>query len=98
VPPADEILDSTAVVPGDVVRRAFEAETLLLNLDTGNYHALNETGGRMLELLAETGGDVRAAVERLAGEYGRDTEEIAPEIAEFCRALADRGLLEVNPR
>lgn len=87
-----------AVVPDDVVHRAFEAETLLLNLDTGNYHGLNETGGRMLELLGETGGDVRAAIDRLAREYGRETDEIAPEIAEFCRALADRGLLEVSPK
>jgi hypothetical protein len=55
----EEILDSRAVVPDGVVSRAFDAELLLLNLATGTYHGLDATGARMLELLRETGGDVR---------------------------------------
>ena len=43
VPDRDEILDSRVVVPENVVLRAFEAQTLLLNLDTGTYHGLNDT-------------------------------------------------------
>jgi hypothetical protein len=94
----DEILGARAVVPEGVVSRAFEAETLLLNLETGTYHGVDATGARMLELLGETGGDVRLSVERLADEFGVDAGEIAGELADFCGALAERGLLEVEPR
>ena len=94
----DEILDGTATVPENVVYREFEAETLLLNLGTGRYHGLNATGARLLELLGETGGDVRLSIERLAGEHGVGPGEIEGELAEFCAALVERGLLEVAPR
>ena len=90
------LLDARVHVPDDVVYRAFEAETLLLNLDTGQYHGLNPTGARMLELLEETTGSVHEALARLAEEHEVDKEEIAAEIAEFCAQLAGRGLIEVD--
>lgn len=94
----EEILDGTATVPENVVYREFEAETLLLHLGTGRYHGLNPTGARLLELLRETGGDVRLAVARLAEEHGVGAAAIEGELAEFCAQLAERGLLEVAPR
>jgi hypothetical protein len=92
----DEILQAKATVPEHVVFRTFEAETLLLNLETGQYHGLNTTGGRMLELLKDTDGDVRQSVERLGEEYQMDAEVIATDMADFCLSLEDRGLLEVQ--
>lgn len=91
-------MEATALVPEHVVFRTFEAETLLLNLETGQYHGLNVTGGRMLELLKETSGEVRESVERLAGEYDVDAEAIGTDMADFCLALEERGLLEVRWR
>lgn len=93
----DNILDSRASVPEGVVYRAFEAETLLLNLATGTYHGIDPTGARMLELLGETEGDVRLSIQRLASETGVETEDIADELADFCIELVDRGLLELAP-
>jgi coenzyme PQQ synthesis protein D (PqqD) len=93
----DEILAARAVVPDGVVSRAFEAETLLLNLETGTYHGVDATGARMLELLGETDGDVRRSVERLAAEFGKAPEEVADDLVDFCEQLAERGLLEVRP-
>jgi len=93
---ADDILDSVVNVPEHVVHRSFEAETLLLNLETGQYHGLNETGGRMLELLEATNGSVREAIERLAEEYGVDFSEIAPDLISFCSDLETRGLIVVT--
>ena len=90
------LLDARVHVPDDVVYRSFEAETLLLNLTTGQYHGLNPTGARMLQLLEERAGSVRDAVAKLAGENGVDEAEIAGEIAEFCADLAARGLIEVD--
>ena len=79
-------------------RQDFAAETLVLNLGTGTYHGLDPTGARLLDLLRETGGDVRLSIERLAGEHGVASEEIAGDLLDFCAELADRGLLELGPR
>jgi Coenzyme PQQ synthesis protein D (PqqD) len=94
----EEILDSRAVVPENVVYRAFDAETLLLNLGTGTYHGLDSTGARALELLRETGGDVRLSIERLADEFGMDLDQLADDLVSFFGELVDRGLLEVQPK
>ena len=90
------MLEAVVRVPDHVVHRAFEAETLLLNLESGQYHGLNETGGRMLELLETTDGRVREAVEKLAEEYETDFDTIAGDLAEFCSQLEERGLIVVD--
>ncbi len=91
----DDILDTRPVVPSHVVYRSFEGETLLLNPESGEYHGLNETAGRMLELMSDGSATLRTSIGRLAEEYGVDATEIEPDLVEFCRALADRGLLEL---
>src|SRR3954454_1950634 len=103
--PEARMLDAVVEISDHVVHRAFEAETLLLNLETGQYHGLNETGGRMLELLEATDGrgreaierlpGVREAIERLADEYGVAFAEIAPDLTSFCSDLETRGLIVV---
>jgi Coenzyme PQQ synthesis protein D (PqqD) len=90
------LLGVTARVPDHVVSRSFEAETMLLNLDSGQYHGLNPTGGRWLELLDEADGDAGEAVRRLADECGVSADEITPDIAAFCSALRQRGLIEID--
>jgi hypothetical protein len=90
------ILEARARIPEHVVYRWFEAETLLLNLDSGQYHGLNPTGGRMMQLLEETDGHVGQAVARLAAEFEADETEIAADMAVFFSDLAERGLIEVD--
>ena len=92
-----DILRGSARVPEHVVYRAFEAETLLLNLQTSQYHGINATGARVLELAEESGGDLSTAVDRLAAEYGLDRADIEGDLTAFCRDLVERGLLEVEP-
>jgi hypothetical protein len=81
-------------IPANVVYRAFVDETVVLNLDTGLYHGLNRTAGRMLELLAEDG-DVAVAARRLASETGAPEETIAADLEAFCADLSERGLIRV---
>jgi hypothetical protein len=90
------VLEARLRVPDHVVYRWFEKETLLLNLDTGQYHGLNPTGGRMLQLLDQTNGSVGEAVAMLAEEFEVAADDIAPDMADFCAALAERGLVEVD--
>ena len=91
----DEVMAARATVPTHVVSRGFEQETLLLNLDTGQYHGINATGARLLELVGEEGGDgnVGAAVAQLAKECMMEPSEIADDLANFCVQLEERGLL-----
>ena len=89
----DDILNSVASVPEHVVFRSFEAETLLLNLETGQYHGLNPTGGRLLELLAQNNGDMETATGLLAEEFDVEPGEIEDDLLTFCADLAERGLI-----
>jgi hypothetical protein len=82
-------------IPEHVVHRAFEAQMVLLNLQTGQYHGLNPTGGRMVELLEETGSPSEVAA-LLAKESGLPLEQVAGDVSELCAGLHERGLLEVE--
>ena len=93
--PDNWILGARLHVPDHVIYRWFEKETVLLNLNTGQYHGVNETGGRMLQLLEETDGSVETAIGRLAAEYEVETGAIAEDLTSFLAALAERGLVEV---
>jgi hypothetical protein len=83
------------VVPAEVVRRAFGSETVLLNLTTGQYHGLNATGARMLDLLEETGNAATTA-RRVADEAGVKEEIVSADLAELCEQLEGRGLIVVE--
>lgn len=94
---ANALLASRVRVPGDdVVYRSFDQETVVLSLAEGRYHTVNETGGRMLETLAQVG-SVSNAAALLAEEYGRELSEIEGDLVEFCQLLVERGLLIVEP-
>jgi hypothetical protein len=91
----EDILSARPCVPGHVVYREFVNETVVLNLDTGTYHGLNPSGGKMLETLgaAET---VRDAAATLASYFGRPLPEIEEDLSGFCLALHDLGLVELK--
>jgi Coenzyme PQQ synthesis protein D (PqqD) len=91
----DAILGSRVRVPQGVVYRSFVKETVILNLETGLYHGLNPTGGRMLATLDQAP-SVREAASRLAAEYERPLEEIESDLCGFCEALVERGLLAIE--
>ena len=83
-------------IPQHVVFRAFVEETVVLNLESGRYHGLNPTAGRMLELLGELG-DLSTVADRIAEETGTPPARVVEDLHAFCSSLADRGLIEVEP-
>lgn len=87
-----DILRSSVRIPEHVVYRAFVYETVVLNLQTGKYHGLNKTGGRMLELL-DREPTVRDAAAKVAAEFGRPVAEVESDLCEFSSDLASRGLI-----
>jgi Coenzyme PQQ synthesis protein D (PqqD) len=89
------LLASSIKVPQNVVYRSFPSETVVLNLDTGKYHGLNATAGRMLDAL-ERAACVRDGVTALAESYEQPTEVLERDVCELCRLLLERGLIEVD--
>jgi hypothetical protein len=84
-----------AVVPGHVVYRTFVTETVALNIESGQYHGLNATAGRMLEVL-ERSRSLADAVEPLAREFAQPPERIRVDLLALCASLHARGLIEMR--
>lgn len=85
----------TVTIPEHVVFRMFAAETVVLNINTGQYHGLNPVAGRMLETLQGTI-DLRLAARALADEFEQPLGRIEQDLRAFCDDLANRGLLEFD--
>jgi len=77
------------------VHRAFGEQTVLLNLETGQYHGLNATGRRIFDMLVERGSTDGIAAE-IAAEYGIDESLAAADLEELCASLSERGLIELD--
>jgi Coenzyme PQQ synthesis protein D (PqqD) len=95
VPDDATLLACSVTVPQHVVYRSFPTETVVLNLETGKYHGLNVTAGRMLEEL-ERADCVADAITALAQIYPPPHEVIERDVCELCRSLLQRGLIEVE--
>jgi coenzyme PQQ synthesis protein D (PqqD) len=89
------ILQATVSVPEHVVHREFAEETVALNLERGTYHGLNPTAARMLEVLGEAG-TIGSAVAPLALEFEQEPALIEQDLVTLCRALHERGLVELH--
>ena len=94
-PDRTHILTSTVKVPQHVVYRAFVNETVLLNLETGQYHSVNPTGAAMLQTLEKVS-TVAEAAQQLATQYDRPLDEIETDLCDFCDELLARRLIELN--
>lgn len=88
-------LDDTARIPERVTFRRVRDEMALLNLDTGVYFGLDETGARMWELLAEHG-VLEAVAKQMEREYDVAPEQLRQDLLRLAEELTAKGLLEVS--
>ncbi len=89
------LLAARARLPEHVVHRGFAAETVVLNLQTGKYHGLNPTAGRMLEVL-ESKDTVGEAAADIANEYGQPIDQVEQDLCALCADLVERDLIELD--
>ena len=89
------LLAARVRVPEHVVYRDFSDETVILNLESGTYHGLNQTAARMVTTL-DASESVGAAVEALAAGFDQPRETIEHDVIALCRSLAERGLIETS--
>jgi len=84
------------VRPGrDVVFRELGGETVLLNLRTGVYYGLNETGAAMWSRLVECRDPARV-LGALARDYAVAPDRLERDLKDLIAALTDKGLLEAD--
>jgi hypothetical protein len=95
IPSETNLMKARIKLPQHVVYRTFPAETVVLNLETGKYHGLNPTAGRMLEIL-ERAGTVLEAASAVAEDYEQPQAATERDMCELCGALLTRGLIEVE--
>jgi hypothetical protein len=88
-----DILARRARIPRHVVYREFPAETVVLNLQTEQYHGLNPTAGRMLVAI-EQASTIRDAAVQVAGDLRTPLDRVQADIAALCQRLFERGLIE----
>jgi hypothetical protein len=85
-------LTARVTVPEQVLFRDLKGEAVLLDLESGNYYGLNETGTRMWSLLVKHG-HVEPAFRILAEEYDIPSEQLQEELWGFVRTLTSKNLL-----
>jgi hypothetical protein len=93
--PGRGLLDAAVRFPEHVIFRSFVRETVALNLQTGQFHGLNATAGRMVELVGRCDRP-RDAVGPLASEYGIPAHRIETDLAALLAELLDRDLIEID--
>jgi hypothetical protein len=79
----------------DVVLRVINGEALLLKLNAEDVFALNDTGTRIVQLIAE-GRDLDAVLDALYEEYGVERAELRQAVRDLVDALSARGLVSIR--
>jgi len=82
-------------VPEYVVHRALPQETVLLNVRTSTYHAIDEVGARFFEVILAAP-SLEAASAALASEYEQPVDRIATDMVGFCADLLARDLIALQ--
>lgn len=91
----DSVKECRAEVPQRVVYRRLATETVLLNIQTGHYYGMDETGGRFFEVLREAG-SLASAVDSLSQEFDAPIEQIRLDMLHYCSELLAHGLIELQ--
>jgi Coenzyme PQQ synthesis protein D (PqqD) len=89
------LLDAEILFPDHVIFRNFARETVALNLQTGQFHGLNVTAGRMVELMQRVPRP-RDAIAPLASEYGMPADQIGRDMTNLLELLLERELIEIE--
>lgn len=88
-------ITTRVTVPKRILFRQLQEESVLLELESGQYFGLNETGTRMWSLLTQHG-RIELALADLRTEYDVPLERLQEELLGFVDQLASRNLLELH--
>ncbi len=93
---AQVTLETAFSIPEGVVFREIEGETVLLNLESGQYFGLNAVGTRIWQLLGELGRP-RPVVDALLDEFDVPPATLESDVLGLLEQLIANGLVTVVP-
>jgi hypothetical protein len=79
-------------IPGTVAARALGSEVVILDLATGTYYGLDDSGKRIWELFSE-GKSVAETCNALVSEYDIDAQTVRADVERLAKELLDRRLI-----
>lgn len=82
-------------MPTHVVRREWDGESVLLNLNTEHYHGLDQVASKMLDLLEEKD-SLEHTLDALVEVYQVDRDRLKTDLDEFVEEMLEHGLLEAS--
>ena len=85
-------MNSSLKVSDDVVFRELDGEGVILNLASGIYFGLDQTGTRMWRLI-EQHGRLTAVMAALSDEYEAASETLERDLIGLVAELTEKGLL-----
>ncbi|HET6864629.1 MAG TPA: PqqD family protein [Solirubrobacteraceae bacterium] len=87
-------LPTTVSIPDSVLWQEVGDEIVLLDVEGGEYHGLNDVGSSIWRALEEHS-DVSSAYEHLCGTYEVEPDVLRKDLDEFIKRLVGMGLLSV---
>jgi hypothetical protein len=88
-------LADKVVVSPQVTAREVSGETVILDLESGNYYGLNPVGARMWQLM-EAGNSLSAVCDAVAEEYNVPLDVLQRDVLKLARDLVDKKLVSVK--
>ncbi|WP_042164336.1 lasso peptide biosynthesis PqqD family chaperone [Paenibacillus gorillae] len=92
----------SGVFAGQTVMRAegflvsdMGGDKVMMNVATGKYYNLGQTGGRIWELLSEPS-SLEGLVDSLCSEYEIDREVCERQVTSFLSQLTEQGLIQTR--
>lgn len=94
-PQNELMLDSIVTAATEQVSCELSGEAAILDLRSGVYYGLNETGAFIWNRIKEPA-SVRAIRDAMAAEFEVDVVQCERDLQRILRELVDRGLVEVK--
>jgi len=88
-------LESTVSISPSQASSELLGEIVILELNSGVYYGLNETGSLIWNLLL-SGKTLTEIQESILAEYELEPEQCTQYILKLVKQLADKGLLEIS--
>jgi len=82
-------------IPTDVLFQELDGEMILLSLETEEYYELNESGTKILLLLAGAA-SIQTAYDALLKEYVVQPDTLREDLLTLVDELVSHGLVEVS--
>lgn len=82
-------------VSPNALHRELQGETVLLQLDTGEYFGLNPVSTRIWQLIVETG-DLDAVEDAMLNEFDVERAVLSTDLARIVDDLVARRLIELE--